>query len=55
MESKVVLQPVGSPKAQEHFVRTIQGAVDISIVKRFISPKSAERLSKLYPDGKVRL
>lgn len=34
MESKVVLQPVGSPKAQEHFVRTIQGAVDISIVKR---------------------
>lgn len=55
MESKVILQPVGSPKAQEHFARTIQGTVDISTVKSFIPSESAEHLSKLYPDGKVRL
>lgn len=55
MKSKVILQPVGSPKAQEHFARTIQGAVDISAIKKFISSESAALLSKLYPDGKVRL
>ena len=55
MERRVILQPVGSQKAQMHFAKTIQGAVDISRIKMFTSLERGEQLSRIYPDGEVHL
>jgi hypothetical protein len=51
--TSVILQPVGSDVARQHFADTVDSPVRIERLSAFLAPSETDRLSEMYPGGEV--
>ena len=50
---KIILQPMASKVAYEHYVNTILNPVPIDIIKKHVDESIYNQVREQYPDGKV--
>ncbi len=51
--NNIILQPTGNKDARKHYFDTIQNPVDINVIKKFVDVSLFNKISAIYPNGKV--